>query len=150
MLGTASDVYTLGAILYEILSGRPPYTGETAIEVVEKVKSIHPTFNLITNKTRSTRIKRREAKHLALDTRKLPIFLLRSVKRQWQERSRIDINLPRIDSGYLDWLEKNETKLSKNLIGKRKAYASKELEDNTIDAGIKPMKLFKLPISRML
>ena len=33
-----SDVYSLGAILYEILSGRPPYQGRSGHEVLERVR----------------------------------------------------------------------------------------------------------------
>ncbi|WP_164018110.1 bifunctional serine/threonine-protein kinase/formylglycine-generating enzyme family protein [Pyxidicoccus trucidator] len=36
-LGPSSDVYSLGAILYQILSGRPPYEGHDALAVVRKV-----------------------------------------------------------------------------------------------------------------
>ena len=35
-LGPASDVYSLGAVMYQILSGRPPYVG-TKLEVLQQV-----------------------------------------------------------------------------------------------------------------
>src|SRR5262249_9252234 len=53
-----ADVYAIGAILYHVLSGRPPYTGHSAAEIVEELiekpppplagKGLRPPAELVT------------------------------------------------------------------------------------------------------
>jgi eukaryotic-like serine/threonine-protein kinase len=71
LVGPQADVYGLGAILYHVLAGRPPYSGKKVAEVLAKVRrgNPRPPSKAAPDQDISSELDRTVLKALAMDPR---------------------------------------------------------------------------------
>ena len=132
LVTATSDIYTLGAILYEILCGKPPYTGSSAMEIVEKVKEKRPVSLLLTSFEGTAIEDIPDVEALDEATGKIPLQLIdiceRAMKRDIQERYQSTAALAQDISDWLEGAQKRDKALKEYEAGLEKIKEAEKQE----------------------
>ena len=136
LMSPATDIYSLGAILYQILSGRMPYTGTSAQEIIQKVLLSRPP-SLNTTGSRKGSIDRPNIDLLMEDTGKIPSPLIemceRAMERNIADRYRSASDFAEDIFSWLEGAQKRDKALDENAAALSLYEEAMQLEASAVD-----------------
>lgn len=107
---TAADVYSIGAILYELLAGRPPHQGRSAVETVMQVmqEAIEPPRSINGNIDRDLELICLKCLERLPENRYESANDLGHDLERWLHGEPISVRPPSVQAKVLQWVRRNQ------------------------------------------
>lgn len=107
---TAADTYSLGAIMYELIVGRPPYQGDTSVSVVMQVldRAPDPPSKISANVDRDLELICMKCLERDPEARYTTAQEMADDLKAWQAGDAISVKPPSIKAQISSWLRRNQ------------------------------------------